>query len=51
MDNQQRGDNTCGCLYADKSGFSTMDNELANIETGAWSGDKFICIKTTFIGQ
>lgn len=51
MNNQQRGGNTCGCLYADKSGSSTMDNGLTNAETGAWSGDKFICIKTTFIEQ
>lgn len=48
---QQEGMCGCGCMYEGQGGSSTMDNGLANAETGAWSGDKFICIKTTFIGQ
>lgn len=39
----------CGCMYEGQGGSSSMDNGLANAETGIWRGDKFTSIQSVIV--
>ncbi|WP_418683803.1 TIGR04149 family rSAM-modified RiPP [Alistipes putredinis] len=46
---QHEGMCGCGCMYEGQGGSSTMDNGLANADTGLWRGDKFTCIQSVIV--
>ena len=46
---QHEGMCGCGCRFEGLGGSSSMDNGLANAETGIWTGDKFTSIQSVIV--